>query len=146
MWQMRVVENLPAAFERFKQIGGALHFVVYEDAHGGDAEAIAAMKKAVPGWRAETPESLSNRQIDRSDFFGEWYDAATRSLLMIGEYTTSEGKVIVNPKLRDLRGDWLSGAGPIPEVGKGGQFAYGFSWTPYGLRATPEEVQELFDR
>jgi len=102
MWQMRVVKNLPAAFERFKQIGGALHFVVYEDAHGGDAEAIAAMAKAVPGWRVETPEILNNRQIDRPAFFGEWYDAATRSLLMIGQYTTGEGKVIVNPKLRDL--------------------------------------------
>jgi hypothetical protein len=143
---MRVVENLPAAFERFQQIGGVLHFVVFEDAHGGDAELLAAMAGAVPGWCAKASDTLSNREIDRLAFFGEWYDAETGSLLKIGEYTSSERKVLVNPKLRDLRGIQLvSGGWPIPEAGTGGQFAYAFSCTPYGLWANPEEVQELFD-
>jgi hypothetical protein len=144
---MRIVGNLPAAFERFTQIGGALHFVVFEDAHGGDAEALTAIASSVPGWCTNSSETLINRQIGRLAFFGDWYDAATGSLLKIGEYTDSEGKVIVNPKLRDLRGvRHVSGGGPIPAIGTGGQFAYAFSWTPYGLRTTPEEVQELFDQ
>ena len=104
------------------------------------------MTTAVPGWCAKASDALSNREIDRLAFFGEWYDAATGSLLNIGKYTSSDGKVLINPKLRDLRGTRLvSGGGPIPEVGTGGQFAYAFSFTPYGLRANPEEVQELFD-
>jgi len=144
---MRIVGNLPAAFERFTQIGGALHFVVFEDAHGGDAEALTAIASSVPGCRANSSETLTNRQIGKLAFFGDWYDAATGSLLKIGEYTDSDGNVIVNPKLRNLRGVRLvSGGGPIPEIGTGGQFAYAFSSTPYGLRTTPEEVQELFDQ
>jgi hypothetical protein len=105
------------------------------------------MTTAVPSWCAKASDALSNREIDRLAFYGEWYDAATRSLLKIGMYTSSDGKVLVNPKLRNLRGIRLvSGGGPIPEVGIGGQFAYAFSWTPYGLRTNPEEVQELFDK
>jgi hypothetical protein len=143
---MRVVENLPTAFERFQQIGGVLDFMVFEDAHGGDAEPLAAMAAAVPGWCVKASEALSNREIDRLAFFGEWCDAETGSLLKLGQYTSSEGKVLVNPKFRDLQGIQLdSGGGPIPEAGTGGQFAYAFSFTPYGLWANPEEVQELFD-
>ena len=143
---MRAVKKLPAAFGRYEQIGGALHFVVFDDAQGSDAEARAAMATSVPGWRPNASEALSCREIDRLSFFGEWYDPATKSLLRIGEYTTSEGRALVNPKLKELRGvEVISGAGPIPEVGTGGEFAYGFSWTPYGLRAEPEEVQELFE-
>jgi len=112
---MRIVGNLPAAFERFTQIGGALHFVVFEDAHGGDAEALTAIASSVPGCRANSSETLTNRQIGKLAFFGDWYDAATGSLLKIGEYTDSDGNVIVNPKLRNLRGVRLvSGGGPIP--------------------------------
>jgi len=138
---MRIVGDLPVAFERFTQIGGALHFVVFEDAHGGDAEALTAIASSVPGWRANLSRTLINRQIGRLAFFGDWYDAATGSLLKIGEYTDSDGKVIVNPKLRDLRGVRLvSGGGPIPEIGTG-QFAYAFSWTPYGLRLPSRALQ-----
>ncbi len=65
--------------------------------------------------------------------------------MKIGEYTTSDGKKLVNPRLKDLEGIHIrSGGSPLPEAGAGGQFAYAFSWTPYGLKAGPEQVQELF--
>jgi hypothetical protein len=143
---MRAVETLPPEFERFRHIGGALRFAIYEDARGGDAEALTAITSAVPDLDRGKLESLGCRRIDRLRFFGDWYDMATDSVLSVGEFTTSDGKKLVNPRLKDLGGIKIqSGGSPLPEAGDGGQFAYAFSFTPYGLDASPEEVQELFD-
>jgi hypothetical protein len=120
---MQIAENLPAAFARFDEIGGALDFVVFEDARGDEAEALAAMATAVPGWCEGAAHVLSPRQIDKRTFFGAWYDPDTKSLVRIGD----------------------SPAFAIPQAEEGGEFAYAFSWTPYGLRAQPCEVQEVFD-
>lgn len=143
---MQVVQNLSPAFERYTQIGGALNFSVFEQARGGDAEARTAMARSVPGWREESSKALNPREIEKRAFFGEWCDTATMSLVRIGRWTTAEGKVVVNPKLRDLKGVQLvSGGCPIPEAGAGGELAYAFYWTPYGLCAEPQEVQQLFE-
>jgi hypothetical protein len=142
---MRVVENLPREFERFRQIGGALHFAVYEDAAEDETEALVAIGSTIPDLDTDTLKSLGCKRIDKRSFFGDWYDAGTDSVLRIGEFTLSDGTKLINPRLKDLEGmDIRSGGSPLPEAGAGGQFAYAFSWTPYGLRAGPVEVQELF--
>ena len=142
---MKAVERLPREFGRLRQIGGVLQFAVYEDAGDDEAEALAAISSAIPDLNTDTLKSLGCRRIDKRSFFGDWYDAETDSVLKIGEYTTSDGKKLVNPRLKDLEGIHIrSGGSPLPEAGAGGQFAYAFSWTPYGLKAGPEQVQELF--
>jgi hypothetical protein len=40
---MRALQSLPLEFARFRQIGGALTFAVYEDAGEGEAEAFTAI-------------------------------------------------------------------------------------------------------
>jgi hypothetical protein len=52
---------------------------------------------------------------------------------------------LVNPRLRQLDDLVMAGGVEIPDPGGGGQFAYAFSWTPYGLHAKPREIQQLFD-
>jgi hypothetical protein len=142
---MRAVERLPAEFERFRQIGGALGFAIYEDV-GEEVEALTAISSTISDIDAGMLETLGSRRIDKLSFFGDWFDAATGSVLKIGEFITSDGKTLVNPRLKDLDGIHIrSGASPLPVAGAGGQFAYAFSWTPYGLNADPGEVQELFD-
>ncbi len=142
---MRAVERLPLEFERFRQIGGALGFAIYEDAGEDQAEALAAIASAIPSVDRDIITSLGCRRIDKLTFFGDWYDARTESVLKVGEFIASDGKKLVNPKLKDLDGIHIrSGGSPLPEAGAGGQFAYAFSWTPYGLKASPGEVQQLF--
>ena len=142
---MKTVERLPREFGRFRQIGGALQFAVYEDVGEDEAEALSAISSAIPDLNADTLKSVGCRRIDKRRFFGDWYDAETDSVLKIGEYATSDGKKLVNPRLKDLEGIHIrSGGSPLPEAGAGGQFAYAFSWTPYGLKAGSEQVQELF--
>ena len=45
---MKTVERLPREFGRFRQIGGALQFAVYEDAGEDEAEALSAISSAIP--------------------------------------------------------------------------------------------------
>jgi hypothetical protein len=142
---MRAIDRLPLEFERFRHIGGALGFAIYEDA-GEEVDALTAISSTIPDFDRRRLESLGSRRIDKLSFFGDWYDAATESVLKIGAFTTSDGKKLVNPRLKDLDGiDIRSGASSLPEAGAGGQFAYAFSWTPYGLNAGPGEVQQLFN-
>jgi hypothetical protein len=143
---LQIVEKLPWAFKRFSEIGGALEFSVFEQAQWGEGAARAAMARAVPGWREESAKALNPREIDKQGLLGEWCDAATMSLIKVGSWTAEDGKVFTNPRLRDLKGIRLvSGGCSIPEVGAGGELAYAFSWTPYGLDAGPQEVQQLFE-
>jgi hypothetical protein len=63
-----------------------------------------------------------------------------------GSAPTGDGSVVTNPRLSDLKGIRLvSGWRPTPEAGAGGELAYAFSQTPYGLNAEPQEVQQLFE-
>src|SRR5258708_22652526 len=144
---MKTVERLPREFGRFRQIGGALQFAVYEDAGEGEdeSEALAAISSAIPDLNTDTLKSLGCRRIDKRSFFGDWYDAETDSVLKIGEYTTSDGKKLVNPRLKDLEGIHIrSGGSPLPEAGAGGQFGYAFLWAPFWLQRRPKHVQGMF--
>src|SRR5258707_402036 len=144
---MKTVERLPREFGRFRQIGGALQFAVYEDAGEGEdeAEALAAISSAIPDLNTDTLKSLGCRRIDKRSFFGDWYDAETDSVLKIGEYTTSDGKKLVNPRLKDLEGIHIrSGGSPLPEAGAGGEISYAFLWAPFVLKTGPEQGQGLF--
>jgi hypothetical protein len=135
---MQAVENLPAAFERFQEVGGALRFATFDDAEGGENSALAAISTMLPDVDQTKLKSLGFRRIDLRVFYGDWYDADDDALLRLGAFTTEDGRELVNPKLRDLdQSAIVSGASTVPEVGTGGQFAYAFSSTPYGLQAMP---------
>jgi hypothetical protein len=123
-------------FERFRQIGGALIFAVYEDAREGEAEALTAITAALPELDKGTLVSLGCRRIDKRAFFGDCYDTQTDAILRVGEFTTRDGEKLVNPRRKDLEGNviWL-GSSPLPEAGTGGQFAYVFSCRPYARRS-----------
>jgi hypothetical protein len=138
------LEPLPAAFARYDAIGGALEFHVFEDADGGVEEAVALIQQAVPDADLDALRDLGFREIDDQKFYGGSYDATSDSLLKLGNWG-AQGRLI-NPRLRDLESLLLTGGGLIPEPGLGGEFAHAFSFTPYGLRASPVEVQELFDK
>jgi hypothetical protein len=141
---VQVLSDLPKAFVRYQQIGGVLDFAIFHDAEGGDAEAVAAMAQCVPGWRAHKAAALAPRPIAWSAFLGDWCDAATGALMKLGSYTTSDGRMLLDPALTDLQGlRIVNGGGQIPEIGTGG-FAYAFSSPPYGLQAEPDKVQGLF--
>jgi hypothetical protein len=142
---MRAVATLPPEFARFGQIGGALGFAVYEEAGGDEAEALEAIARTIPDLDRAALQSLGSRCIDELTFLGDWYDPETGSLLRRGQLTTRDGRKLVDPKLADLAGlHVVSASGEVPDPGSGGQFAYAFSFTPYGLDTAPEEVQQLF--
>jgi hypothetical protein len=137
--------NLPASFQRFQEIGGVLGFAVFEDAQEDREAALDAICSAIPGLDKNKLRALGCRCIDDRAFFGDWYDMQTKSLLRIGNYSTSDGRELNDPRLLDLEGVQITHGGtPIPELGGGGQFAYAFSWPPYGLQARPIKVQALF--
>ncbi len=137
--------DLPSAFERLNEIGGALRFAVFSGADGDGDSALAAIATVLPDIDTAKLRSLGFRRIDDRTFYGDWYDAESDALLQMGTYTTEDGRTLVDPKLRDIDGVAIThGARAIPDSGAGGQFAYALSWTPYGLRARPREVQDLF--
>ena len=63
---MRIVESLPREFERFRQIGGVLHFAVYEDAGEDEAEALVAISAAIPDLDTDTLKSLGCKRMDNT--------------------------------------------------------------------------------
>lgn len=141
---MRRLET-SASFVRFREIGGVLEFVVFDDANGDADEAISAICAALPGADAEALRKIGSWEIDDARFYGRWCENG--SLVMVGRYKGDKGELI-NPRVRDL-GDQplgrVEGGGAFPLAGSGGDFAYAFSNPPYGLWARPQEVQDLFD-
>jgi hypothetical protein len=151
---MRAVEKLPPSFKRFHKAGGVVRFAIFDGSEGAEDELVAAMKAALP--RGSTFDegklrALPRRVLKERAFFGDWCDPVDRSLIRIGNWHTHDGQHLHNPKLKSLigkghgRGEGMSGAARGVVAGEGGQFAYAFSNPPYGLRARPTEVQELFD-
>ncbi len=137
--------QLPPAFARYHQIGGTLAFAAFSDVDGDENSAASAIGNVIPDANQAKLRSLGARSISDRAFFGDWYDEQSGDLLRLGTITTHDGRTLSNPRLRDLDGVAVSSAGnPLPEPGAGGQFAYAFSWTPYGLEASPAEVQSLF--
>ena len=143
-WRQRTVA-LPVEFRRYHEIGGALVFAAFDNAEGDIGSALSAIGKVIPDAKVDRLRALGARSLSYKTFFGDWYDLASGDLLRFGSVTTADGRSLGNPRLRDLEGVAVSGeVHPIPEVGVGGQFAYAFSWPPYGLSAKPGEVQSLF--
>lgn len=142
---MHLLDPTPAAFFRCEEMFGALQFTVFDDADGDVEEAVGAICTVIDGADGEALRNLGFRELDDAQFYGDWFDSKTDSLLKLGNWRGAQGE-LVNPRLRDLDSLKLSGGAWIPEAGAGGQFAYAFANTPYGLKATPTEVQELFDK
>lgn len=126
-------------------MGGVLKFSLFEDAEGDEASALAAISAVVPDIDTKVLRSLGSRRIEDKVFFGDWYDAEGDALLRLGRHRTSDGRELTDPCFEDLDSTGIvSGSSSIPDAGSGGQFAYAFSCTPYGLRAKPSVVQERF--
>ncbi len=119
---------LPAAFKGYRKIGGVLRFAVFEEAEGDEDSALEAIAAVVPGIDIDVLRSLGHKRISEATFFGDWYDPADGALR--------------EPSQAGIK----SGVGSIPDAGAGGQFAYAFSQTPYGLSAKPSVVQDRFDK
>ncbi len=138
---------LPAAFKGYRKIGGVLRFAVFEEAEADEASALEAIAAVVPGIDNGVLRSLRYKRISEATFFGDWYDPADGALLELGSYRTRDGRELIDPKLKDLNHlGFASTVESIPDVGAGGQFAYAFSQTPYGLNAKPSVVQDRFDK
>ncbi|MGE0739846.1 MAG: hypothetical protein AB7O98_00775 [Hyphomonadaceae bacterium] len=142
---MQRIANPSSAITRYADIGGVVEFAVYDDADGDPDAVFAAVCDAAPIENPEALRAIGFRRLDDASFYGDWYELATHSLLLIGTWGGIE-RPLVNPKLRDLDDHRLAGGGLIPEAGAGGQFAYAFSHPPYGLQAKPREIQDLFDK
>lgn len=137
--------TLPSPFKSYRRIGGVLKFVVFDEAEGDEASLLEAISAAVPNIDIEVLKSLGRRRIDKRTFYGDWYNADADALLRLGSHTTGDGRELVDPKLTDLeRARVIYSAAPCPDAGAGGQFAFAFFNTPYGLRAPPWRIEELF--
>ena len=143
---MHRVDSQSASIARFREIGGVVRFVVFDDADGGPDAAYAAILAVFPEANAEELRRIGFRSIDDATFYGEAYDGESDSLLKIGEWGDGADGRLINPKVRDLSSLSLAGGYSPPECGSGGNFAHAFLNPPYGLRAKPQEVQDLFDK
>lgn len=148
---MKRIAPLPPAFREFEQTGGVLEFAVFEDAQGTEDElisAIASTLNPIAPVNTEALRSIGSRHITRQQFFGDWYDLDSASLIRVGDWKIEgERKLRTNPRFADIgQKKIISGGGSIPEAGTGGQFAFAFTEPPYGLRASYGEIQILFDQ
>ncbi|HRE44100.1 MAG TPA: hypothetical protein PKY87_09025 [Terricaulis sp.] len=112
----------PACFKRFRAIGGALDFAVFDDADGEIETAIAAMHELVPLLDADALRAIGFRKLSRKGFFGDHFDL-DRGLLLEQEFDAARGYYW--RALRD-ESSTLTG-GLLPERGSGGNFAYAFT-------------------
>lgn len=151
---MQRIERKPRSVRRYREIGGVLDFAFFEDV--GDAVQVAraaigqALERAVAGRGRLDPaplRSVSPRALSRDAFLGDWFDGRSGLLVHHGDFTIDIGERLANPTCRQLEGVRLrSGGAPIPALWAGGQFAYAFSQPPYGLQASPGEIQALFEK
>lgn len=146
---MQQIEKLPPAFRRFRKIGGALEFAVFDGSCGTDDEVITAIGSVLSqggAFDGERLRALGSQRIRERRFFGDWYDPGSKALIKVGEWRTDNGEELHNPKLKALdRVKIMSGGFSPPDPGSGGQFAYAFTTPPYSMQARPSEVQQLFD-
>lgn len=136
------------AFVPFYEMGGVLGFAVYDHATDDDVDARAAIHDTLARLGKVDDRALNSlqpRHLDEVQFFGDWY-APDGSLVWNGNVTTSDGRQLKHPTFRALATTKVtsSGAG-VPDVGKGGQFAYAFANPPYPLTASYDRIQQVFD-
>lgn len=148
---MKQIAPLPPIFHEFHQTGGVLEFAAFEDAQGTEdeiIEAIASTLNHIAPVNTEALRSIGPRRITRQQFLGDWHDPESAALIRVGDWKIEgEKKLRTNPRFADIgQKKIVSGGGPIPEAGAGGQFAFAFTDPPYGLRASYGDVQILFDQ
>jgi hypothetical protein len=140
--------ELPHAFQRYKEIGGVLDFAAFQSSSGSDEanlQAIGEVLAPVGVVNIERLRSLGSRRIDQPTLLGKWVDSEGM-LLKLGSGKTAGGQELENPRLVDLEGvKFKSWGAPLPEPGAGGELAYAFSDSPYGLKTSPQEIQKLFE-
>lgn len=143
---MRRLDKLPPAFKRYAKVGGAFDFAVFDEAGGSEAEAIEAIRRLLGDDLDETAlRAAGHRRIRLAEFLGAHCHPENRKLIKRGTWRTTDGQELVDPPFKKVERLVLSGGGyAIPLPGEGGQFARAFVEPPYGLDASPREIQELF--
>lgn len=138
--------DLPPVFSLYHQMGGVIDFRAYDNVAALDeAVCVDAIARSVPGLDREALCAINCRTIDKRTFLGDWCDHRTGALIRRGKWRVAD-RDLENPLLVELDGvEIIAGGGDIPEPGSGGQFAYAFASPPYGLEASPNEVQRVFD-
>lgn len=138
--------ELPEVFGRYVSAGGVLEFHAVETEDMSPFAQCAAIAEAFPGFDTGLLARLGGRRVTPEAFLGDWAEPGTGRLIQRGDWILSDGRKLTDPRVASLEGLKVeSGACPIPEVGSGGQFAYAFSRPPYGMTASPAQVQALFD-
>lgn len=141
------LDPTPASFTHYHEIGGAVIFRVFDDADGTEDEAFDVICRCVPDCNADALRAIGFSVIDDAKFFGDWYDLESAALVRRGDFTLESGRRLLDAKLVEFEGERvLHGGNPVPEPGAGGNLAWAFAFPPYGLRATPREIQNLFDK
>lgn len=140
------LETPPSSIAQYREAGGELEFEIFEDADGTPDEVFAALCNWIPDCNTDALRAVGFRQIEDAQFYGDWFDPSSNSLLQKGFTQTGDAE-FVDVRLADLEGARVVGSGgPIPPAGDGGQFAYAFSRPPYGISLSPKATQELFDK
>jgi len=119
---MKQVADLPAIFARYDEAGGVLQHFLVENAGADEAAARAAIVACVPTMDAAGLAILESRRIDRQQFLGRW----------------------CRPPDDELVGLDSSGMFLPDTPYDGGNYAYAFAFTPYGMKASPADIQSMF--
>ncbi len=147
----------PRALAAFRAAGGVIDYSFFLATDEDLATVGTAMQRHFseldgvgPLWRpsfdAAALETLPRRKVDKVTLFGSWYEPSTGELKKLGSGVVKGKGNLTDPLYSELgTGRTLNWAGPAPEAGTGGQYAYAFTEPPHGLSAEPATVQSLFD-
>jgi hypothetical protein len=144
---MKQLDSLPEAYSRYRDAGGVLEFKVFEVEDAGEATVAEAIMDAIraPRNAAHTLLELGSTIIDREDLFGGWYDSSTKLLIMRGELTFADGRVLTDPPLIATDGNIVMSRSPVRNPDLGSDLAFAFALPIDGLRLWRSEIQPLFD-
>lgn len=150
-------ETVPNVVAEFRDAGGEVDYSFFADVPDSASVLEAAFESHFaelqdigPVWRPTLnlralPE-LPRRTISKEQFFGDWCDPQTNELKVLGSGTVEGGARLDDPLLSEFAGRKVQNwAAPVPDLEKGGQYAYAFSQPPYGVRLPGAEKQRLFN-
>ncbi len=143
---MKQVADLPAIFARYVEADGVLQHYIFENAGSDEAAARAAILACVPTIDATGLGKLASRQINRAQFLGSWCPQSEETLVFNGSIQLSDGRFHTSPTYDEI-GDQKTGSSAFSRSGEpcdGGDYAYAFAVTPYGLKASHREIQSMF--